>query len=548
MEKNVRKFHNLISILDKKVEKQAMPNQKWASFVALTKTGKISDQPMIHAANALMAFGFEKKACDMLVLGCEILVKSGALLEKMVQTLRQFDREREAVQFLKKRIKADPQDWAATRLLGRVYYHQEDIVQYQGLIDSFLESNPDHLDGLVEKASYQGVKGQSDIQATLVKILDIQPDHLFGLSQMVQHYAISYEFDQAGDYLKKLKEHHADHALYSYCQGMLCDQKLDYEQALVHYNEALARNPEMIEAYGKSGGMMVKLGRDLEEAWYRLEARFPQLLNRPDGPFWRGEDLEGKKILIWAEQGIGDQLSFVSMLRDLPAGIKQVDIECEAKLVSLYQRSFPDFNVYPRRKNRKTTYDYHMPIGALARYLRPDLDSFTKTDAVPLVVDVDQAQNWQSWLDGLGDGKKVGLAWRSGTSSMVRSRDAAHLIDDLGDLLKLENVQFINLFYADASEELAEVQEKLGVTIHTPPELDQFDDIDGTAALIKNLDLMVGVACAPVRLAQSVGVETVLTYTGDAGAVDPLWWPWTTYINRHGDENWDITPILDKLR
>lgn len=546
MQKKIRKFQNLVLVLDKKVQALNIPNQKWATFVALIKTGQISDQPLIHASNALMAFGLGKKACDLLLMGCDVLVQSPALLEKMVLTLREYEREKEAQHFLQKRIKADPQDWMATRLLARLYFHQERRELYTALIDDFIINQPNHIPALIEKATFLSTNGGDSLEEYLDRILVLEPDNVFALSQKVQFFALNYDFDAAAKLQKRLEKNHNEHALTAYCQGMIYDQQQDFKAALSCYNEALQRNPEMIEAYGKSGGMMIKLGQDLPEAWYRLEARFPQLLFRPDGPFWRGEDLMGKKLLIWAEQGIGDQISFASMLRDLPADLAGVELECEAKLVALFQRSFPDIKVFPRRKRRKAgSYDYHIPIGALSRYLRPDLGSFTKSPIVSFTVEEQAYSHWKSWLDGLGEGQKIGLCWRSGTKSNVRSRDAADLIEDLAPLLKRDDAIFINLFYGDGAEEIQAVADALSVTIHQPPALDQFNDVNQTAALIKGFDMVVGVACAPVRLAQAVGVQTTLLYTGLPGVVDPLWWPGAVYINRKPNEKWDLSPILN---
>jgi ADP-heptose:LPS heptosyltransferase len=238
------------------------------------------------------------------------------------------------------------------------------------------------------------------------------------------------------------------------------------------------------------------------------------------------------------------------MLRDLPKDLSRVDVECDQKLVPLFKRSFPEYNIYPRRTVRDKGHDFHSPIGAIARYLRPTYDSFTDSPARFLIPNEQDVQKWQSWLNGLGHGLKVGLCWRSGTKSVVRTRDSIGLCDYLAPVLKMEGITFINLMYGDAGDELQSVEETLGVHIHQPPQLDQFNDVDQTAALIKGMDVVVGIATSPIGLAQGVGCASVLLYTGEPGKLAPLWWPGTTYLTRAMDEGWGtvVEQLSDYLK
>ncbi|SCA54811.1 hypothetical protein MTBPR1_10058 [Candidatus Terasakiella magnetica] len=543
MSKELKKFQNVCAVINKKCS-----HPQWGAFYLQVEAGNISENTFLLSTDVLFEVGMGKKACDLMVIALDIFPNSASLLEKTVLALRQYDREKEAERLLKKRIKVDAKDWLSTRLLARICFHRGQADHYEKIISTFLEENPDHLDALIETAKHELVQGEGDVEEVLGKILQIEPHNFYALSQMQQHFAQLGMFDKSLSYLEEMKRLYPEEALTAYCEGFYFDLKLEFETALNFYNKALQMNPQFIEAYGKSGGMLMKLGVDLPEAWYRLEARFPQLLNRPQGDFWRGEDLNGKSLLIWAEQGIGDQLSYASMLRDLPEGVSKVDLECDDKLVPLFKRSFPDFTVYGRRTHRKDHYDYHSPIGALGRYLRPSLESFSATEAQPLLTDAQLDDKWQNWLDSLGEGVKVGLCWRSGHITRKRKQEAIDLLGSFADVLKQSNLTFINLYYGEAGAELQAVADELGITIHQPPELDQYTDIDQTACLVKGLDYAVGVASAPIRLAQAVGTKTVLLYRGNAGVVDPLWWPGATYINRKLDEDWtDFKALIQIL-
>ena len=94
--------------------------------------------------------------------------------------------------------------------------------------------------------------------------------------------------------------------------------------------------------------------------------------------------------------------------------------------------------------------------------------------------------------------------------------------------LALKNAGFVSIFYGDGQEDIETVSDKLGVTIHQPPGLDQFNNLDETAGLLKALDLCFGMASSPVMLSKAVGTETFVI--GDADKVAPLWWPNARYI------------------
>lgn len=536
MDKNLKLLQTLIGVLDRKFSKANIHDARWAGFMAAAQSGQLPDKAIMRATECLIDHDFPKKAADLLIICCDLATGSDSLLDYMVKVLRQIGLEKEAVAYLKKRLKKDASDWMATKLMRRVFFHQDNRDRGADLVEDYLDAHPDHIPALIEKATIQLVKGGDEVNETLLHILRLDGESLFALSQLVQNRAQTYDFSEAEEYLAKMKTAHPEDAMVPYCEGYLFDQQLQFDKALDCYNQALAINPRFIEAYGKSGGMLAKLGHDLPEAWYRLEARLPQLLNRPDGPFWRGEDLDGKSLLIWAEQGIADQLSFATMFRDLPKGVKEVHVETEPKMVSLFQRTFPDYKIFPRRKERSEEYDFHSPMGSLTNYLRTDLDSFGKTPAHNFVPDEGDAQKWQAWLDSLPKGRKVGLCWRSGVKSVVRARDGLDLVRDLSGLLQQEGLVFINCHYADVSEELDQVANELGVTIYDPPGLDQFDDIDQTAALIKGLDCFVGIATTPTRIAQSVGVKPYMLYVGEPGEVERRWWPETEFFCRTPDQ------------
>ncbi len=531
MHKDFKKISALTGVVLRKLSMQDLEDGERKvvqSFQADIERERLSEHKLLEFCTIISKRSLQKKAGDMLAAAHSFLPESDSILTEYVKTLRALTEDRTVERVLNKKLSSSPTDWNATKLLGRLYFHQDKKEKQLEVVETFLNENPRHLECLLEHADLKVAGNHDDAFTAIEKILQLYPTDIKGLSKKLQFLCQQGDHEKAKVALEAMEKNHPNGALTSYSRGVYLEHNNAYEKALSAYEEAFKRDPAFLSAYGKSGQMMLRLGLDLEEAWYRLESRFPQLLERPDGPIWRGEELKYKRLFIWAEQGIGDQIDFASMLRDLPNNLHTVNIECDSKLVPLFQRSFSQFKFHPRASKRDFPYDYNIPIGALARYLRTTYESFKTSPLHYLEPNPDHVEKWQAWLKGLGDGKKVGLTWRSGVESQVRAGHKLGLVDEFGDILSRDGLTFVSIFYGDGAEDIQDVENRLGVKIHVPPGLDQFNDLDETAALLKALDICFGMASAPVMLSKSVGTDTFVI--GGADKVAPLWWPNAFYI------------------
>ncbi|MGB5855551.1 MAG: hypothetical protein WBH20_09885, partial [Oceanisphaera sp.] len=109
---------------------------------------------------------------------------------------------------------------------------------------------------------------------------------------------------------------------------------------------------------------------------------------------------------------------------------------------------------------------------------------------------------------------KVGLIWRGGYVNGMRS---SHYLNEkeISEVMQsLPGVEFFNCMYVDCKKELNYIQKKTGKKIHHFSELDQKNDIESTAAMLSNLDLLVGAYTATLSLSQAVGTPAVV-YAAD---------------------------------
>nr|WP_295829556.1 tetratricopeptide repeat protein [uncultured Azospirillum sp.] len=298
---------------------------------------------------------------------------------------------------------------------------------------------------------------------------------------------------------------------------MIWQYRQDHAAAEPFMNLALSVNPSLGTAHLNRGMMRLTRG-DLAGGWegYRWRFRAKGYVNRRiAAPLWRGKEPGGSRLLVWREQGVGDEILFASCYPALIARAGHVVIECDRRLVSLFARSFPQATVRAESvdpagremilsPDRPPDVDFHVPAGDLPELLRGSLSAF-EPQGPWLVPDPAQVERWRERLAALGPGLRVGIGWRS--QLMTADRKAAYvLLEHWGPLFAVPGLVFVNLQYGDCEAELRSAEERFGVTIHRWADLDLKDDFDGAAALTANLDLVISPAMSAGELAGALGV------------------------------------------
>jgi tetratricopeptide (TPR) repeat protein len=259
----------------------------------------------------------------------------------------------------------------------------------------------------------------------------------------------------------------------------------------------------------------------LGKGWDFYEYGFGQLLPRGAlratrrfrQPRWNGEDLTGKSLLIWREQGLGDEIEFSTCLNDLAASGASVIVETDPRLVSIYQRVYPSFTVRAERIGEDLfsnidDFDVQCPVGSLPRLFRRTMEDFERPRPLWLA-DMARADDFRERLAGYRGKKLVGICWRSGLFSIVRNENYTAL-PDWSEVLSDPEVQFVNLQYGDCEHELTEIENQLGIQILRWPDLDLKNDLEGVIALMSELDCVISVGTAVGSLAGAVGMRCFL--------------------------------------
>ncbi len=357
------------------------------------------------------------------------------------------------------------------------------------------------------------------------------------------------------------------------------DLALTQSPALVaaHVNRALAlrdlmRLDEAVEAVreacrlgGDSPGLRVKLGLALMEAG-RLEeaeqalrpagqpdpaldhnrglallhagrfregfalagARFESGMGSPrrdfERPDWTGETGDGTRLLLWGEQGLGEEILYATMIPDLVAKGIPCALEASPRLVGLLRRSLPQVAVFARQDPPQPPPGFEATAQCatadLGRWLRPDPQAVPDHGAL-LRPDPSLVAEFRDRYRTLSGGRPViGVSWRSRSSSYSRFKTST--LTDWAPLLRDRPALFVNLQYGDCTDELALARKTLGVDILADESVDPFGDMDRVAAQIAALDLVISVSNTTVHLAGALGVPCWVLLARGPG----LLWYW----------------------
>lgn len=237
---------------------------------------------------------------------------------------------------------------------------------------------------------------------------------------------------------------------------------------------------------------------------------------RPEIPAW---DLEPGVVHIRGEQGVGDEISYASILKSVPKDTKVI-FECDRKLEGLFRRSFPEFEVYGTRFENERPWanrriDYHLLVGSLGKFFRKEDKDFP--GEAFLKPDPDRCLQWRALLDTL-PGKKVGIAWTGGLDNTFKTRRSLNL-KALLPILQIPGITWVSLQYKDPTEEIAEFENETGIKIHHWKRASESKDYDDVAALVNELDYVVSVCTAVVHLCGGLGKECHVLVPSK-----PRWW------------------------
>ena len=497
-------------------------------------------------------------AVDLIIHAIEIDSKQSPFYYSLANALREQGKFMEAIEAYQQAIRIQPNHADAYNNLGTIFINQnriDDAIEaYQQAIQ--IQPNQGEAYYNLGNALHRQEKLEEAIEA-YQQAIQIQPNYVDAYNNLgvvlIDHEKLR-ESVQIYQKTLEIQPNYAD--AYNNLGNALREQgKL--EESIRIFQKAIYIQPNHAEAHNNLA-MTLLLKGDFKNGWKQYEWRrqcdnFPFEKRDFSQPFWEGTDPKAKSILVWTEQGIGDEIMFSSILPDLLSRNANVIVESDTRMVSLFQRSFPKIRFIPRQNPPNsqllnTTVDYQTPIGSLGKWFRTDKNSFILNRNTYLYACPKKTSEIRKKYQELAKEKiLIGISWKStgiDQRQTYSKKKKSTLLEHWQPVLAQRNCYFINLQYGNVKQELNEFQKHNNLKIHQDEEIDSLSSLDDFAAQISALDLVISTSNTTVHLAGALGkqVWTLLPHIPDwrwtLEREDTLWYPKMRLFRQHRIGDW----------
>ena len=314
-------------------------------------------------------------------------------------------------------------------------------------------------------------------------------------------------------------------------------------QATGYYQRSLALDPRNQHTRFHMALNLLGMGRLAEGA--ALYASRPTALHANTSirrlPRWDGTPRDGR-VLLWAEQGVGDEIMFLRFLSVIPELHGMLVVEVDRRLRPLYERNFPQVCFQDRGTPfRAKDYCAQAAIGDLlclfhARMGQPGFAAHALSAPAG-----DRAARRPVRLGASVRKKIIGISWL--TMSQVHALERSIAIDEFLQAFDPDRHALVNLQYLAPPEDLDHIRQR-GFELLVTPGLDCHQDLCGLAALISELDQVVCIDNSTAHLAGSVGQDVLVllprlaNWRWPEGDKPTLWYPRVTTVRQQEARNW----------
>jgi tetratricopeptide (TPR) repeat protein len=332
------------------------------------------------------------------------------------------------------------------------------------------------------------------------RALALKPDSAYSI------YGLGYFFERQGDLASaaesyrlvikldpRLADAHLHLGITHFLQG-------DLGKATECFERVREVAPDNTEARTFLGHIHLLQG-NLPLGWSEHEYRWstPHFLRdrrKLPQPLWQGEPLGGSRILLHAEQGLGDTLQFVRYVPLVRARGGNVVLEVQTRLHRLLAR-IPGAGDVIRRGEALPEVDWQCPLLSLPWAFGTELNSIPAQ--IPYVhPDAAQVEAWGKRL--AGNSLRIGLAW-GGSPTFPHERWRSIPLEQLAPLTQLEGTTFYSLQMGPQASQV----KHLGSRVHLIDLQDEQEDLADTAAIVANLGLVISIDTSVAHLAGAMG-------------------------------------------
>ena len=394
----------------------------------------------------------------------------------------------DSIHYQLKGIKVNNKDISILNSLGEIYFELRNLEKSEKYYLKAIEINPDSHRSLNNLAGFYLETNNSEKALKLYKkALRFTPDEPTILQNMSKAYFSLNENVTAKEYIEKALK----------IRSSASGKKM---MSFIYLKEK-----KFSEAWKYFDG---RLGEDnfiYKNNSYNLVKE--KLLNQ--------REIDPKKqLLIIREQGVGDEILYGSMYKNILENFENTYIETDERLINLFvnafgknfSKNFIKLGYFSNNEVNFKRIDQVLYAGSLGYYFRNDINDFPKNGY--LKVEKDRLLKTRERLLIYKKRFKVGISWKSFNNQYADRKSLS--LDNFLYLFKLNDINFFNLQYGDVKKEIENFNTKNLVKLEVLNEIDLFNDFLSIASLLKNLDLFITVSNSTAHLAGALNVKTIL--------------------------------------
>ena len=345
-------------------------------------------------------------------------------------------------------------------------------------------------------------------------------------------------------------------------KGFIYQNHGNFKKALNLYQKVLEVNP-FYPLTLLNIGIINLTKKKFSDGWENFSYRINNLDNRIRSQSSKPElldfNISNKTIFIWAEQGLGDQIIYASLLPDVLKTKNNFYVSLEPRLLPLFKRSFSSVNnvtfISKAEKLLDSKYDYQLPMGSIGKFFRNSIEDFSFQPTGYLKAD-EMKSNLLKQKIKKNKQNICGIAWMSKNKEFGEEKSLS--LTQLLPILSLPNTIFVNLQYGETSKEIKNISDQYGIEIITIDEIDNFNDIDGLASLIEACDYIVTSSNVTAHIAGALNKKTYLLLPYAYGKIwywgendtHSLWYPSIEIYRNTNSNSWEkpIADLSERLR
>ena len=356
------------------------------------------------------------------------------------------------------------------------------LLEAEAILNQLLNKHPDDWGLLFLQGSLQMHLGRNGLSVALLKrCSELQPKIPEIYNNIGTAYRREHLNEDAETWLKKALEFREDDPDVYNNLGTLHVNEGTPEIGEEYLRKAIKYKPDHAHAHWNLGLTLLeqeKWEEGFKEYAWGLTTKDRMVKSYGNAQWWHGEPHQDKTLVIYGEQGIGDEIMFFSMIEEVMPMFKQVILDVHPRLINMFQRAFPQLDMYPTRKiwdkpvdwADKYKIDYKVPMGNLGAFLRKKESDFPRKPYISALKE--KVEEYKEWLKLLGPGPYIGLGWVGGHKKTRKDLRAIKLEEWQPLFDAFPDATFISFQYTDhGREDTKRLYEEKGIRVWHFPEV-----------------------------------------------------------------------------